>query len=88
MPGLFEGPALPNALYPHYQARFAISVLNTEERLSAVAADARLARRLGVDRGAPLLRAERTAFDLTDRAVEHRISYVVATDVAFTVALR
>jgi len=88
MPGLVIGPALPNALYPHYQARFGVSVLNTSERLSATAATARQARRLEVARGAPLLRVERTAHDLTGRAVEHRVSYFVTTDLAFSVALR
>ncbi len=88
MPNLLIGPALPNALYPHYQAKFGVSVMNTDERLSATAATARLARRLEVARGAPLLHVERIARDLIGRAVEHRVSHFVTTDLAFSVALR
>ena len=40
MPGLEAESPLPNALYPHYQARHGISVISTEDRLRAVAADA------------------------------------------------
>jgi len=48
-------------------------VISTEDRLSAVAADATAAKTLGVAEGAPLLLVERVAHDLTGRAVEFRV---------------
>ncbi len=87
MPGLEAETPLPNALYPHYQARHAISVISTEDRLSAVAADATAAKTLGVAEGAPLLLVERVAHDLTGRAVEWRRSRFLSGDLAYAVTL-
>lgn len=88
MPGLGDQPRLPNALYPHYQSVYGISVLRTEDKLQAVAASERTARFLACTTGAPLLQAERVAFDLTDRAVEHRISQFLTNAYAYAVNLR
>jgi GntR family transcriptional regulator len=87
MPGLEAETPLPNALYPHYQARHAISVISTEDRLSAVAADAAAAKTLGVPAGTPLLMVERVAHDLTGRAVEWRRSRFLSDDFAYAVTL-
>ncbi len=87
MPGLEAESPLPNALYPHYQARHGISVISTEDRLSAVAADAAAAKALGVTEGAPLLVVERIAHDLTGRAVEWRRSRFLSDDLAYAVTL-
>ena len=87
MPGLETETPLPNALYPHYQSRHGISVISTEDRLSAVAADAAAAKTLGVPRGAPLLLVERVAHDLTGRAVEWRRSRFLSGDLAYAVTL-
>jgi GntR family transcriptional regulator len=87
MPGLETETPLPNALYPHYQARHAISVISTEDRLSAVAADAAAAKTLGVPQGTPLLLVERVAHDLTGRAVEWRRSRFLSDDLAYAVTL-
>ena len=87
MPGLEGESPLPNALYPHYQSRHAISVISTEDRLSAVAADAAAAQTLGVPEGAPLLLVERVAHDLTGRAVEWRRSRFLSDDLAYAVTL-
>ncbi len=88
MPGLLDGPRLPNALYPHFQTEFRVSVLNTDDRVSAIGAGQRLVRRLKVAPNAPLLRAERVARDLTGRAVEYRVSHFVTTHHFFSVSLR
>ena len=87
MPGLENETALPNALYPHYQSRHGIHVISTEDRLSAVAADAAAAKTLGVTQGTPLLLAERVAHDLTGRAVEWRRSRFLSGDLAYAVTL-
>ena len=87
MPGLEAESPLPNALYPHYQSRHAISVISTEDRLSAVAADAAAAQTLGVPEGAPLLLVERVAHDLTGRAVEWRRSRFLSDDLSYAVTL-
>ncbi len=87
MPRLEAETPLPNALYPHYQARHGISVMSTEDRLSAVAANRDAARALGVPTGAPLLAAERIALDLTGRAVEWRRSWFLTAGLAYAVTL-
>lgn len=87
MPKLSTFNDLPNALYPYYQSAFGITVLRTDDRLSAVAADAAVALALQVPKGAPLLRSERIAYDLTDRAVEYRISHFITDEHAFSVRL-
>jgi len=87
MPGLERETPLPNALYPHYQSRHGIHVISTEDRLSAVAADAAAAKTLEVLQGTPLLLAERVAHDLTGRAVEWRRSRFLSGDLAYAVTL-
>jgi len=86
MPGLSQSPP-PNALYPHYQAHFGITVIETEERLSAVAADDRQARRLGIAPGKPLLHVTRLAKDLQGRSVEYRQSWLVTDGIGYSVRL-
>jgi GntR family transcriptional regulator len=57
-----------------------VNVLRTVERLSAQAADPRLAGLLEQRRGAPLLRVERTALTYRDAPVEFRVRWVRTTD--------
>ena len=87
MPGLSSAKDLPNALYPYYQSVHGVTVLRTDDDLSAVAADPQAASALSVPQGTPLLRSERIAFDLTDRAVEHRISCFITDEHRFSVRL-
>lgn len=87
MPGLSDDVPLPNALYPHYQARYGISVLRTDENLFAVNADARQARRLSIEEGTALLAVRRIAYDLTGCPVEYRESYFVSDGLSFAVSL-
>lgn len=86
MPGLSQS-APPNALYPHYQAHYGVTVISAEDRLSAIPADDRQARRLGVLSGAPLLHVVRVARDLRDRPVEYRLSWFVTQGTSFAVTL-
>ncbi len=78
----------PNALYPFYQSAYRISVLRTDDQLAARSADAQTAAKLNCAEGAPLLCATRTAYDLTDRAVELRVSLFVTEHHAYAVSLR
>lgn len=88
MPGLSDEAPLPNALYPHYQARYGLHVMRTEDTISAVIANAAQARVLSVGQGTPMLALERVAYDLTGRAVEHRMTHVLTDALSFRVELR
>ena len=88
MPGLAEETPLPNALYPHYQARHGVTVATAQDRLSAGSADAKAAAALGVAEGTPLLLAERVARDAAGRAVEWRRSRFLTEGAAYQVTLR
>lgn len=87
MPDLSSARDLPNALYPYYQSAYGVTVLRTEDRLSAIAANKAAASALGIAEGTPLLKSERTAYDLTDRAVEYRLSHFITDRHAFSVRL-
>lgn len=88
MPGLSAAKVPPNALYPYYQANYGVTVLSTDERIGATAANARQARQLGVSAGEPLLEVRRIAKDLQERRVEYRVFYAVTRALAFSVTLR
>ena len=88
MPGLSQEAILPNALYPHYQSKYAVTVLTTDDRLSAVSATARQARKLSVPAGTALLQVERIAWDLTGRAVEYRLTFCLTRALTYAVTLR
>lgn len=65
-----------STIYHLYQTEFGITVLRTQERLRAVAADRTAARMLGVAPGAPMLQVRRTALTFNDRPVEYRVSTI------------
>jgi GntR family transcriptional regulator len=73
-PGLADRPEVDNTLYDLFQKKYGVLVMRTEDRLSAVAADADVAAQLGIAPGTPLLRVDRIAFGLDDVAVEWRVS--------------
>ncbi len=73
-PGLADEAALPNTLYDMFQKVYGVLLTRTDDRLSAVTADAETAAELGIAPGAPLLRIERIAFSLDDRPIEWRVS--------------
>ncbi len=73
-PDLAEIRAVPNTLYDLYERRYGVTIARAIERLSAVAADARDAKLLGVAPGTPLLEIDRIALALDGRPVEWRLS--------------
>jgi GntR family transcriptional regulator len=73
-PGLVDRPEVANTLYDLFQKEYGILVMRTDDRLSAVAADAQTAMTLGIPPGTPLLRIARTAFSIDDTPVEWRVS--------------
>lgn len=73
-PGLADLAEIPDSFYDIFQKTYGVLVTRTDERLTAVAADARAAREFGVPVGTPLLKIDRVAFTLDDRPVEWRTS--------------
>lgn len=73
-PGLENRSPIPNTLYDLYQANFGVLVVRADDRLTAIAADDRASRQLGVAFGSPLLQIERLAYDIDGSAVEWRVS--------------
>ena len=65
---------MPNTLYDLFQKAYGVLVTRTDDRLSAVAADAATAAMLGIAAGHPLLRIDRIAFGLDDPPIEWRVS--------------
>lgn len=83
-----EDMVLPNALYNHYQVAFGVSVARAEDRLSAVITPKRVARALPQFAGKALLMQQRIAYDLTERAVEMRESFLHTEMSRYAVSLR
>jgi GntR family transcriptional regulator len=73
-PGLAEQAEMPNTLYDLFQKTYGVLVTRTDDRLSAVLADAETAAALGIAPCMPLLRIDRIAFGLDDTPVEWRVS--------------
>ena len=65
-----------STIYQLYQERYGINVVRSAERLSAVLADRRSAKRLGIPAGSPLLCIKRTALTYHNVPVELRTSLV------------
>jgi GntR family transcriptional regulator len=90
---LFQGLAahkrLPDTLYSMYQESCAVTVVEAEDRLTAVLADRTTAKALKIAAGMPLLRIERVAFDLQGNPVEWRVSRChLAADAHFLARLK
>lgn len=73
-PGMQDLPEIPNTLYDLFQRSYGILTMRTDDKLTAIPADAENARHLGVARGTPLLRIDRITFGLDDRPIEWRVS--------------
>lgn len=63
-----------STMYGLYQSRFGISVVRTEDRIGAIAADREAARRLQIEPGTALLEVHRVAYTFHDKPVEVRRS--------------
>jgi GntR family transcriptional regulator len=64
--------ARDTTMYGFYQERYGVSVFRVVDRLGAVAADTKTARRLSVPVFTPLLTFTRVAYAFGDRPVEYR----------------
>lgn len=91
---LFPGFTLPigveltDELYVHYQRHHGVTVMRVTEKLSAIAAPAGVAGMLGLATGAPILHIDRIAFDVMDRAVERRLSWIETGALRYAIELR
>jgi GntR family transcriptional regulator len=79
---------IPNNLYRLYSERWGITIGSAEERLKAIAASSRDAKRLGCNEGEALLLISRVAKDLEERPVELRWSRCISRDIHYAVNLR
>lgn len=75
-------------LYPLYESLCGQVVARAEEELTAEPAEARYARPLRIDAGAPVIVVERLAFDYRDRPLEWRRSRGPATLFRYRVDIR
>ena len=73
-PGLVDLPVIPNTLYDLFQKSYGILMMRTDDRLTAIVADAEAAAKLAVAPGMPLLRIDRIAYALDERPIEWRVS--------------
>jgi GntR family transcriptional regulator len=73
-PTLVTAAAIPNTLYDLFQKSHGVLVARADDRLGVILAGPAEQAALGVSAGTPLLRIDRTAFDLDGRPVEWRIS--------------
>lgn len=73
-PDLADIREVPNTLYDLYERRYGVTIARAVERLSAVVADKRDAKLLGVAAGTPLLEIDRTALALDGVPAEWRVS--------------
>jgi GntR family transcriptional regulator len=87
-PDLADRQRLPNTLYELYQKTYGVHVIEVEERLNAVAADAAAAKALGTSIGTPLLQIERLAIALGGKPVEWRVSLCHLTDARYITRLK
>jgi GntR family transcriptional regulator len=91
---LFPGFTLPigveltDELYVHYQRHHGITVMRVTEKLSAIAAPEEKAALLGLAPGAPVMHIERLAFDVMDRPVERRLSWIETGALRYAIELR
>jgi GntR family transcriptional regulator len=87
-PDLADRQRLPNTLYELYQKSYGVHVIEVEERLTAVAADAGTAKALGTACGTPLLQIERLAIALGGKPVEWRVSLCNLSDARYITRLK
>lgn len=86
--GLEKRQPLPNTLYTIYQAEFGVSIVSASEQIQSIAAGRDDAEALGIEPGAPILEINRTAYDITGRAIELRQSRFATGKLIYSVELR
>ena len=68
-----------STIYALYQSRYGITVIRTEEMISAVTADTKLRDLLKLGDDAAVLKIVRTSYTYPDKAVDTRVRYVKTT---------
>jgi GntR family transcriptional regulator len=86
--GLAEKDDFSGPLYSLIQARCSVLADESAESLSAVAADARLAKKLELKPGTPLLRRVRTVVDAGRRPIEYGVVHYSCERFALSLTLR
>jgi GntR family transcriptional regulator len=79
---------LRERLYTYLEDHCGVSPLRSAEKISAVAASSKLARRLQVTRGAPLLQRRRLVYDRRDRPIECNVEWYRPDRFVLSVELR
>jgi GntR family transcriptional regulator len=82
------GVELTDELYVHYQRHHGITVMRVAEKLSAIGAPEGIAGLLGLAAGAPVMHIARIAFDMMDRPVERRLSWIETSALRYAIELR
>lgn len=86
-PGMADLAPLPNTLYSYFAHEHGVMVARADEGLSAVAADSRTAKALGIEKGSPLLEIDRVARALDGTAVEWRVSRCRTEQIKYQLSL-
>ncbi|MFW5489677.1 MAG: GntR family transcriptional regulator [Desulfovibrio sp.] len=80
---LFQGlenvplESIPNTLYDFFQQKFNVTISSAHERISAMSASVEDAKRLSIEPHTPILRMDRTCFDIKGTPVEHRVTHML-----------
>jgi hypothetical protein len=82
------GVEMTDELYVHYQRHHGCTVMRVTEKLSAIAAPAGIAAMLGRAACDPVLHIARIAFDVMDRPVERRLSWMETSALRYAIELR
>jgi GntR family transcriptional regulator len=72
--------AFNGSMYRMYETLLGIHMVRSEERLTAVAADAEIAAALNLKSGTPLLSIERVSFTYGDKPMEWRLGLCLTDD--------
>ena len=80
-----EAPS--ESLYPLYQSRFGIHIVNAQEQLRAEIATKDTARRLQLPAGTPLLRVDRVALTMDKKRVEWRSSLCDTRNFVYSISV-
>lgn len=86
-PGLRERAPLLNTIYVLYQQAYSCVIIRADEQIRAGTAPPQIAKALGLESFAPVLKIERLTFDLSDRPVERRVSTIATGNHSYHISL-
>jgi GntR family transcriptional regulator len=87
-PALESLSPVPNTLYDLFQSRYSITVTHIDEQITPVPAPSRVADKLGLVHGTPLLLIDRTTYSLGGMIVEWRVSYCLMAGCHYRLQVR